>query len=66
VLLREALDVVRATDFAYTRFEILRALRDLLSRRGREDEVAAVEEELAEFPDVTWGQPEAASTARIA
>jgi class 3 adenylate cyclase/tetratricopeptide (TPR) repeat protein len=66
VLLREALDVVKATDFAYTRFEVLRALRDLLSKLGREDEVAAVDEDLAGFPDVTWGQPEAASTARIA
>ncbi|HEV8249770.1 MAG TPA: AAA family ATPase [Gaiellaceae bacterium] len=65
-LLREALDVVEATDFVYTRFELLHALRDLLAAQGREDEAAAVEEQLAEFPDVTWGQPAAASTARIA
>jgi class 3 adenylate cyclase/tetratricopeptide (TPR) repeat protein len=65
-LLREALDVVAHTDFVYTRFELLHALRDLLARQGREDEVAALAEELAEFPDVTWGQPAAASAAPIA
>jgi class 3 adenylate cyclase/tetratricopeptide (TPR) repeat protein len=65
-LLREALDVVQATDFVYTRFEVLRALRELLAKLGRGDEAAAVEEELADFPDVTWGQPEAVSTARMA
>jgi class 3 adenylate cyclase/tetratricopeptide (TPR) repeat protein len=65
-LLREAREVIEATDFAYTRFEVLRALRDLLVKLGRDDEAAAVENELAGFPDATWGQPEPASTARIA
>ena len=65
-LLREALDVVAATDFVYTRYEVLNALRDLLRKTGREDEAAAVGAELADFPQVTWGQPAAASTARIA
>ena len=65
-LLREALDVISRTDFAYTRYEILRALRDLLARTGREDEAADLDADLAAFPDVTWGQPEPTSAARIA
>jgi class 3 adenylate cyclase/tetratricopeptide (TPR) repeat protein len=65
-LLREALDVISETDFAYTKYEILGALRDLLAKTGREGEAAEIEAELATFPEVTWGQPEATSTARIA
>jgi class 3 adenylate cyclase/tetratricopeptide (TPR) repeat protein len=65
-LLREALDVISGTDFAYTRYEILLALRDLLAKTGRDDEAADIEGELATFPDVTWGQPRATSTAPIA
>ena len=65
-LLREAVEVVSTTDFVYTRFEVLRSLQRFLSSRGRDDEAAAIGAEMAEFPDVTWGQPEAASTAPIA
>jgi ATP/maltotriose-dependent transcriptional regulator MalT len=65
-LLREALDVVSGTDFVFTRYEILRSLHDLVVKLGREDEAAEIEAELATFPDVTWGQPEPASAARIA
>jgi class 3 adenylate cyclase/tetratricopeptide (TPR) repeat protein len=65
-LLREALDVIEATDFVYTRYEVLRALRDVLAKSGREDEAAGIDAELADFPDVTWGQPEPVSTARMA
>ena len=54
------------TDFVYTRFELVHALRDLLSKQGRDDEAAAFDDELAEFPDVTWGQPAAAGSAQIA
>ena len=65
-LLREALAMISGTDFAYTRYEILHALRDLLVKVGRDEDAAEVEAELAAFPDVTWGQPEPTSTARIA
>lgn len=65
-LFREAVDVISATDFVYTRYEVLGALRKFLASRGRQDEAAEIERELADFPDVTWGQPEAVSTARIA
>ncbi len=65
-LLREAADVVSATDFAYTRYEVLQALHRFLSSRGRHEEAEAIALTLAEFPKVTWGQPEVASTARIA
>jgi ATP/maltotriose-dependent transcriptional regulator MalT len=65
-LLREALDVVSETDFVYTRYEVLHALADLLRAAGRDEELAAIESELAEFPDVAWGQPDPKSAARIA
>ncbi|MEX2211494.1 MAG: AAA family ATPase [Gaiellaceae bacterium] len=58
-LLREALDVVSETDFVYTRYEVLRALSGVLAKVGRDEEAAAIEAELAaDFPDVTWGQPD--------
>lgn len=65
-LLREAVDVISATDFVYTRYEVLGTLRKFLASRGRLEEAAEIEGELAEFPAVTWGQPEAVSTARMA
>jgi ATP/maltotriose-dependent transcriptional regulator MalT len=65
-LLREAVDVISTTDFVYTRFEVLRALQRFLASRDRHDEAAELGEELAGFPNLTWGQPDEASTARIA
>ena len=69
-LLREALDIVSATDFRYTRLEVLRALASFLRSRGRADEAAGFDSELAELPPVVWGEPgtaaEAAATAASA
>jgi class 3 adenylate cyclase/tetratricopeptide (TPR) repeat protein len=65
-LLREALDVVSETDFVYTRYEVLHALAGLLASAGRDEGLAAIESELAGFPDVAWGQPDPKSAARIA
>jgi class 3 adenylate cyclase/tetratricopeptide (TPR) repeat protein len=56
-LLREALEIVSATDFRYTKLEIVRALGALLRARGRVDEAAALEVELAQLDGVTWGEP---------
>ena len=65
-LLREAVELINETDFVFTRYEVLHALQDLLARMGRDDEAAGLEAELAEFPDVVWGQPDAARAARMA
>ena len=45
---------------------MLHALAGLLAAAGRDEELAAIESELAEFPDVAWGQPDPKSAARIA
>lgn len=60
-LLRDALEIISATDFRYTRLEVVRALAGLLRSRGREREAAALDAELAEFPEVVWGEPQAAA-----
>ncbi|MGE5690820.1 MAG: AAA family ATPase [Pseudomonadota bacterium] len=66
-LLREALEVVGRTEFGYIRFELLTALTRFLRERGRADEAVALDEELAELGEVTWGQPQLEATpARMA
>jgi class 3 adenylate cyclase/tetratricopeptide (TPR) repeat protein len=56
-LLREALEIISATDFRYTKLEIMRALGALLRARGRLDEAAAFDAELAQLDGVVWGEP---------
>ena len=60
-LLREAIEIVSATDFRYTRLEVLRALAAFLRSRGRPAEAAQYDGELAQLPDVVWGAPGAAA-----
>ncbi|HSL65988.1 MAG TPA: AAA family ATPase [Gaiellaceae bacterium] len=66
-LFREALDVVERTEFEYIRYELLTALGRFLRDRGRAAEAQALDEQLAELGDVTWGQPPEleAATARM-
>lgn len=56
-LLREALEIVSATDFRYTKLEIMRSLGALLRARGRAAEAARFDGELAQLDGVTWGEP---------
>jgi class 3 adenylate cyclase/tetratricopeptide (TPR) repeat protein len=59
-LLRESLEIISATDFRYTRLEVLRALIQFLRARGRGAEADALETELGGYPKVIWGEPRAA------
>jgi len=62
-LLREALAIVSATDFRYTRLEVLRALATFLRAHGRGDEAASFDGDLSELPPAVWGEPGAAEAA---
>jgi hypothetical protein len=62
-LLREALEIVSATDFRYTKLEIMRALGALLRAQGRTGEAAAYNAELAALDGVVWGEPHRAPDA---
>jgi class 3 adenylate cyclase/tetratricopeptide (TPR) repeat protein len=66
-LLREALELIAATDFHVIRAEVLRALVSFLRSRRRDAEAAPFEVQLRELGDPGWGQPTfAESTAQIA
>ncbi|MGH3105388.1 MAG: ATP-binding protein [Gaiellaceae bacterium] len=66
-LLREAVEVIRDTEFVNVRLETLTALAGFLRERGRDDDLARVEEQIAALAPPGSYQPAAADkTARIA
>ena len=57
-LLREALEIASNSDFNFVRYEILKALAAFLHERGRAGEAAPLEDQVAEWGPIVWGQPE--------
>ena len=65
-LAREALEIIERTDFVGVRNEMVGGVVDVLRRKGREDEAAALEERLAGRAACGFQPAPARSTVPIA